>query len=241
LKTSIFNYYIHSLDNKKFIETIKNFLSIKKFHTIITLNPEIVVRSIKEPATKEFIKAADLCVADGIGLVAATKLINKFKLKKMPGIDLAWQMLGQKNLSFYFVGSKEIVINKAVQNIKAAFPNINIKGYCNGYFLSDQEKSIIENIKKTKPDIILVGLGFPKQELFLQTLSNELNHGIGMGVGGSFDVISGLKKRAPILWQKMGLEWLFRGIQEPSRILTRWSFMPKFLALCLKELFKTSG
>ncbi len=204
------------------IETVEQFLKIKKFHRIVTLNPEMVVGS---PDT-----TADLYLPDGKGLVVAAKLLKNQTLNQITGSDLTPKLF-QKKFSFYLVGTTPEILQKALQVVP------NVVGSHHGYFLDDEE--IIEDIKIKRPDIVLAGLGFPKQDDFLKRCEHVLDYGVGIGVGGVFDILAGTKKRAPVWMQKAGLEWLFRGLIEPRRI-KRWMFIPRYLRLILTERFRES-
>jgi N-acetylglucosaminyldiphosphoundecaprenol N-acetyl-beta-D-mannosaminyltransferase len=214
-------------------------LKKQTFSWLVTLNPEILVSAQKIPGLLQYLKKAELILADGIGIVIGCWLLQKIKLAKIAGIDLVEQMLAKEKYTFYLVGSTEKVMMKMVQIIEHKYPGSKLKGYHHGYYDLAQEKKILVDIKEKKPDIILVGLGFPNQDLFLKKLKAlGPEHGIGVGVGGSFDVLTGEKKRAPELWQKMGLEWLYRAFKEPKRIV-RWYFLQIYLAYIAKQWFSS--
>lgn len=148
-------------------------------------------------------------------------IFNQKSLNVIPetisGSDLFWDIieLGQKNkLSIYFLGSTENVLKKVIEKTINKYPNIQIAGYS---WAKSTENNLAESIAKTKPDILLVAFGSPKQELFLYNNAQIINYKLGIGLGGTFDFIAGYKKRAPKTWQNIGMEWLWRLIHEPSR------------------------
>jgi N-acetylglucosaminyldiphosphoundecaprenol N-acetyl-beta-D-mannosaminyltransferase len=238
MKVKIFDYNIDVIDYSTVLENLRTLLRENTFGSLITLNPETIISARNNKRLKSIINKASIIVADGIGLVWAIKKIHKININRITGIDLTTKLFGCSSFSFYFVGSKEEIINKAVKNIENTFRKVDIKGYSNGYFSTDEETILINKIQSSKADIILVGLGSPKQELFIQKLSTKLDHGIGIGIGGCFDVYSKEKKRAPLWLQKLGLEWIYRGLKEPSRIIKRWQFIPIYIKLCFKEIIK---
>ncbi|MCP4051325.1 MAG: WecB/TagA/CpsF family glycosyltransferase [bacterium] len=230
---SLFGYNINQCSYYDILKSLPSLSSNKMFNIIITLNPQIIVKAEKSDSMRSFIKRAAFCVPDGTALIISALLIKRKKINRITGIDLVSKLLSTNN-SFYLAGGREEVIIRAVENISKAYPGVCIKGYHHGFFSDRQEQAVIEDIKIKKPDIILVGMGYPEQELFLEKLSGQLNSGTGIGVGGSFDVLSGSKKRAPRLIQYLGLEWFFRGLIEPAR-MAGWWFIPVFFWLLLKE------
>lgn len=234
-KIKLFNYDFDNLTYEEAIQQILDSLNQKKFNYIVTANPEILLAAQASPDYAEKINQAQFLFADGTGIIIANRLINKTKLHKITGMDLTIKLL-DKPLSFYFLGAKPEVLEKVVKCVQKTHKKSTMAGHHHGYFKPEEIPEIIKKIKVLKPDIILVGLGAPKQENFLYQLQQELDHGIGIGVGGVFDVLSGTKKRAPKFFQVLGIEWIYRGITEPRR-LVRWKFIPKFIGLILKEIW----
>lgn len=231
----LLGYKIADLPMEKILKKINNWLPENKFRYLVTLNPEILIKARKHKEIKKILKNADLCVADGTGLIQASRLINKQKPAKITGADLTIELLKQGEYSFYLLGAKEKIINKAVENIQKKYPKAQITGYNHGYLTEELELKVISEIIRNKPQIILVGMGFPRQELFINKLKTVLNSGLAIGVGGMIEVLSGEKHRAPKWTQSLGIEWLYRGLTDPKRII-RWSFMPLFILLVIKIL-----
>ncbi|GGH76504.1 N-acetylglucosaminyldiphosphoundecaprenol N-acetyl-beta-D-mannosaminyltransferase [Pullulanibacillus pueri] len=206
---------------------------------VVTANPEIMMYTYKDPNYAQVLKHADYIIPDGIGVVMASKILKKPIESRLPGFDLMMHLLElatEKNYSVYFLGAKEEVIVKAVKQAAIQFPKLKIAGYHHGY-IDFNDTSIIEEIRSKSPDIVLVGLGFPQQEMWIQNNRHVMEKGVFMGVGGSFDVLAGLVKRAPEIWQKLNLEWLYRLIKQPSR-WRRMTVLPLYLLKAIKARLK---
>ncbi|MCP3028082.1 WecB/TagA/CpsF family glycosyltransferase [Halobacillus sp. A5] len=197
---------------------------------LVTANPEIVMEADRDPEYAEILRQADYVIADGIGVVIGSKLMRQPLPERIPGFEVMQDLLAQadrEQLRCYFLGAKDTVLKKAINEIQKMYPRLIVSGYHHGYFeLNDPE--VVNTVKKAKPDIVFVGLGFPNQEKWIHEFRNEFTHGLFMGVGGSIDGLAGDVKRAPVLWRKLNLEWFYRLIQQP----TRWKRMlqlPRFI------------
>ncbi len=202
---------------------------------IITINPEMIMNASKDANFKEIVNKADLNIADGIGVKIALKL-KKISNNHIRGVDLARKLVelaNNKNYKIAFFGAKQEVIEKTIENFKTKYNNLNIVYYRNGYF--DEIEPILDEIAIAKPNILLVGLGSPAQEKVIEKLKEKLNSCVMIGVGGSFDVFSGLTKEAPEIYQKLGLEWLYRTLKEPKRFKRIFPTLPLFLIKCIMD------
>lgn len=186
---------------------------------IVTANPESFMISKQDLILSQVMTDSSVTiVADGIGVVKAYHKLGLGDISKIPGVDIALRMLEYGNdlhKSIYLFGAHEEVIQLLVSKIKREYPNLNIVGFSNGYV--DDRNQIFEEIIAKQPDMVMVALGVPEQEKLIAQYYSRVNKGIYIGVGGSFDVISGSKRRAPRVFQKLNLEWLYRIIREPSR------------------------
>ncbi len=219
------------------VHRVQTFLSKDTCHTIVTPNPEIVENSRNNSKLKQALDNADLTVADGIGIIYASKILSLDLKQRVTGIDLMnaiIKLAEREDKSIYLLGAKPNVAKIAAKNLKTAHPKLRIAGYRDGYFKEVEEKDIIGEINSLKTDILFVALGSPKQEIFMQQYRDELTAKVTMGVGGSFDVIAGTVKRAPVFYQKLGLEWLYRAVKEPKRFVRLLS-IPKFLVAVFKS------
>ena len=204
---------------------------------IVTVNPETLMLSEKNDNLKKLMdsKCVSL-VPDGIAVVKASKWVKSPVLERITGVEISEELLvlaNKNKYSLYLLGAKEEVVSCLANKIKVEYPSIKLLGFSNGYVKNlDKE---MEKISKLKPDILLVALGIPMQEELIYRHMNEFNKGIIVGVGGSFDVLSGTKKRAPKIFIKLNLEWLYRIIKEPSRLKRFWNNNVKFIFKVRKE------
>ena len=231
---------------KTYRETKDDFLKIAKDNLlndkkmfIVTANPETFM---KANSNLEFDKILNdkntTIVADGIGVVKGAKLLDINIKERIPGVEISYSLLeyaNEYNKSVYLFGASKEVINLTVEKIKKLYPNVNLVGYSDGY-VSDKDL-VFEEIKKLCPDITLVALGVPAQELLIGKHINDFSKGIFMGVGGTFDVISGKVKRAPKIFQTLNLEWLYRICGDKTRMKRFYDSNVKFI-FELKKLSK---
>ena len=200
-----------------------------KGYYVVTPNPEIVMLAREDEGMMSAVKDAELVIADGIGIIYGAKILGTPMKDRIPGIDFTTELLKKMNeegRSLFLFGSKPGVAEKAAENLSAQYPNVKIVGTNDGYFKDDGP--IIEKINAAKPDLMLVCLGAPKQEKWMQANASRLDVGIMVGAGGSMDVFAGVVDRAPEKWRRMGLEWLYRLLKEPRRI-GRMMKLPLFL------------
>ena len=168
---------------------------------------------------------SDLINVDGMGVIYGAKFLN-FEIEKqhkVSGIDLFFELikLSEKKVTKFFIRWNRRVINITNKKLKIEYPNLSIVGFHNGYFW-DKEETIVEKIKKSGAKILFVAITSPKKENFINKWKKVLNVNCVMGVGGTFDIVSGKAKRAPTWMQKNGFEWIFRIIQEPKRMWKRY-------------------
>ncbi len=234
-----FNNVTHS----EAVGILRGFLEEDKCHAVFTPNPEIVMAARADKEFMEILNGADLVVPDGIGVVIASKLTKEKLKERVAGYDLIQGLFSEiknKNYTVYFFGGAPGVAMEAKRKMEQVHKGLKIIGVFDGYFDEEKEKLIIEDIKNKKPDILLVGLGAPKQEKWIYNHKNELPVKICAGVGGSFDGMSGKVKRAPDFFIKLGLEWFYRLLRQPSRFF-RMLKLPLFLLAVLKEKLFTAN
>lgn len=221
------------------VKTIDNFVKSDKVHMVFTPNPEIVMLAKQNKQMEEVMLDADLVVPDGIGVVIASKILKGEVLpERVAGFDMVQNTMKQaasKGYKYYFFGSKPQVAQMAVENMRKKYPGIQIVGCRDGYFKEEDIPSIIEDINASQANILLVALGAPKQELWINTYKDQLtNVRVAIGVGGSLDGMAGTVKRAPVFFQKAGLEWFYRLVSQPTRA-KRMLVLPKFLIEVIKN------
>lgn len=208
-------------------DNLKN--NMKTF--VVTANPETFMISEKnEDVRKMLLDKETVMVPDGIGVLKAGKKIWYNIEERITGIDIANELLkfgNEQKKSIYLFGSKQEVIDSMKKVIKEQYPNLKLVGTSNGD-VTDKDK-VFDEIVKLEPDIVLVALGIPLQEMLIYKHLNRFKKGIFVGVGGSFDVMSGMKKRAPKIFIKLNLEWLYRIMKEPKRLKRFYDSNVKFL------------
>jgi N-acetylglucosaminyldiphosphoundecaprenol N-acetyl-beta-D-mannosaminyltransferase len=202
---------------------------------IITANAEIIYKAYTEKDFHTLMDKADLVTADGAGVVLAARLMGDPVPERVTGVDLTERLLSlaeEKGWGLYFLGGSQEVVEKAVLNVLSKHTKLRIVGYHHGYYSQEETSEVVENIEEVKPDILLAALGFPKQEVFIQENIKSLQVPLSIGVGGTFDILAGTAKRAPFLMRRLGLEWLYRLLCQPSR-WQRMQALPKFLIAVL--------
>jgi len=204
---------------------------------VVTINPEMIALADTNEEFAEVLKNADLVIPDGVGIKIALK-IKGIKQEQIPGIEFAKKLMAlcaEKGENVALIGAKEEILQKACVNLKQEIPNLNISYSRNGYFSDEDERAIVDALKQSNPKLVLAALGIPKQEVFIRKYINEFPNTIFIGVGGSFDVWSGEVKRAPLLFRKVGCEWLWRLIKTPSRFKRMFPTLPLFLFRVIME------
>lgn len=222
-----FDKYSLSEFEAKFLDRLKK----RQSTLIVTANPEIVMTAKDDPSYRDIINnVADYVTADGIGIVKAARMLGKRLPERVTGYDLfTWflDMANKDKLRVYLIGAKPEVIQAVEKKVKSEYPDIDLVGCEDGYF-KDSIETVASRIKAAQPDLVFAALGFPKQERLLAILREEGLAATMMGVGGSFDVFSGMAKRAPKAFQDAHLEWFYRLLKEPTRI-GRMMVLPKFV------------
>jgi len=224
---------IDNLTMQEALARLEEFVSSKKPHLIVTPNPEMIVDAQTKPAFKALINSADLRLPDGISMVVVSKILGIPLKERVSGIDFmlkACALSAQKGYRVFLLGSQPGIARKAAEMLVHDYPGLNIAGSHHGYFKPEDDMAIVARIKNAKPDILFAGLGHGRQERWLAEYLLELNVPACAGIGGSLDVISGEKKRAPRWAQSLYIEWLYRLICEPWRC-RRQAALIKFLWL----------
>lgn len=211
---------IYSQSESEFNKKLEKILINNEKKFIITVNPEIVMQSYKNKDIKEMLlNDNNILVPDGISIIKKDKKYNINIKERITGVDIsskALEICNKNKKSIYLFGAKNDVLDKLIIKVKKEYPNINIVGFSDGY-VTDKDK-VMQEIISLSPDLILVALGVPNQELLINKYIEKAQKGVFIGVGGTFDVLSGCKKRAPKIFIKLNLEWLYRIICEPKRL-----------------------
>lgn len=234
--TQVLNVPFDAVTMKEAIARVKILLNTDGQHFICTPNPEIVMEAQKDQELMSILQEADMVVPDGIGVVWASKYSSIRLRERVAGYDLTQNLfseLAETEHTIYFFGGAPGVATEAARKMTRKYPGLKIVGIHNGYFDGKEEKKIIHDIKKLSPSILLVGLGAPKQEKWIYENMRLFGAKVSIGVGGSFDVMAGNVKRAPRVFQKLGLEWFYRLITQPTR-WRRMMRLPMFAFTVLK-------
>lgn len=221
------------IDNANMTESADKLVSAMNgdaVYSVFTPNSEIILYAYNNPDYCAALNRGDMVTPDGIGVVYASKILKSPLPERVGGFDLANAVLKKiagTGKSVYLFGGKPGVAEAAAEKICSLYPGTNVCGVADGYFDQKKEEQIIADINEKKPELLFVCLGFPKQELWIDAHRQELCAKVCMGIGGSLDVFAGTVKRAPEGFQKLGLEWLYRLIKQPSRFI-RMLALPKF-------------
>lgn len=219
------------------VSKVREFVKSDRFHSVYTPNPEFVMLAQEDKEFHKILQEADLVVPDGIGVVIASRIKKNPLPERVPGYDLAQNTMKEaveQGYKYYFFGGKPGVADEAAAKMRETYPGIQIVGTHDGYFKPADEPAIIADINESGANILLVCLGAPKQEKWIEANKAALtNVRVAMGLGGSLDGMAGRVKRAPMIFQKLGLEWFYRLLKQPSRFV-RMLVLPKFL---LKVIF----
>lgn len=209
----IFNYSFLDGSRDEWLDALRNILSNDKKAFFITANPEIIMEAERNPEYKKILHKAEYLIPDGVGIQWASKRFHQPIDHVIPGIELAEMMLAEANVKGYSIisyGAEPHIQSEFKKRMSKKYPNINWSGSFHG-FVTDEEKNQIRDLCiRTQPDVVLVGLGMPLQEQWIASLIDHVDKGIYMGVGGTFDVLSGEVRRAPKLFRLLKIEWIYR-------------------------------
>lgn len=243
-KINILNTSIHNLTMQETLQIVDSNLALGNQLHHVVVNAGKIVAMQKDLQLRQSVNASDLINADGQAVVWASKVLGKPLKERVAGIDLMVnlvQLAHDKNYKIFFLGAKEEVVKKVVDTYRNQYSPSIIAGYRNGYFKKEEERSIAKKIENSGANILFVAISSPTKENFLYENKGSLqNVNFIMGVGGSFDVIAGKVKRAPLWMQNVGLEWFYRFLQEPKRMWKRYLLgNSKFIFMVLRERIKS--
>ncbi|SDD42345.1 WecB/TagA/CpsF family glycosyltransferase [Sporomusa acidovorans] len=229
-KATVLNVTIDTVTMSEAVAILEQYIREKTPHLVATANAEMVMLAQKDLELACILEQCDLVVPDGAGVVWAARYQGYTILERVAGYDLTQNILSEaasKGYRVFMFGSQPEIINKAKAAALERYPGLCICGTRHGFFSSEDESDIINTITAAKPDILLAALGVPKQEKWLARNLTKLNVPVCMGVGGTFDVMAGAVRRAPLWMQRTSLEWLFRLLCQPQRVI-RMLVLPKF-------------
>jgi N-acetylglucosaminyldiphosphoundecaprenol N-acetyl-beta-D-mannosaminyltransferase len=206
----------------------------------VAINAAKLVALQHDDRLREIVNGCELATADGQAVVWASRLLHDPVPERATGIDLMEALFGlaeERGWHVYILGARSDVLRTAVQRIRDRHLRLRIVGYRDGYFEALDETAVAESIRRTEPQLVFVAISSPRKEQFIATLGRHVGAPFIMGVGGAIDVVAGRCRRAPVLWQRFGLEWLFRLGQEPGRLARRYATTNlRFVLLVAHEL-----
>ena len=229
MKTNVLGVQYDNVTMAEALDTARALLQRPEASYCVTPNAEMAYEALHDESFRAILNEASLVLPDGAGVVLGAKILRTPLKEKVAGIDFAANLLGvleETGGRLYLLGGKPGIAEQAAENMKKTHPKLCICGTADGYF--KDEAPVIARINEARADVVFVCLGAPKQELWMQRNAPRLRVGLMAGLGGSLDVFAGNVKRAPKLFQKLGLEWFYRLIKEPKRI-GRMMKLPKFL------------
>ncbi len=226
---------IDDVDMAAALEAIEGFIRSRTPHIVVTADASCLVLARKDPELRTIVNSADLVTPDSIGILLAARLNGKPLAERVSGCDMVVHLcerassLGHR---VFLLGAAPGVADAAAEKLRERFPGLQIVGVQHGYFKPEETESVVSAIRAAEPDLLFVAFGIPRQEKWIRTHMDRLNVPVCMGVGGSFDVISGNVKRAPKWMQRYGLEWVYRLASNPKKI-GKVMTLPVFVALVL--------
>jgi N-acetylglucosaminyldiphosphoundecaprenol N-acetyl-beta-D-mannosaminyltransferase len=243
-RIEIMGCYIDNLSMEETLEKIEGFVDSGKPHQHVVVNVDKLVKASKDPQLRRIINACELINVDGMPVVWASRLLGKRLKARVAGIDLFEALIersAQKGLRVFLLGGREEVVRGVKDLYERRWPALQVVGYRNGYWNPDEEAQVVRAIAESRPHLLFVAISSPIKEQFLGKYQAEMKVPFAMGVGGTFDVVAGKVKRAPLWMQRSGLEWFYRFLQEPKRLFRRYFVEDmRFFWLLLKEYFRKS-
>lgn len=208
------------------------------------VNAAKLVNMRRDPRLADAVSGCDLVLADGQAVVWAGRILRAPLPERVAGIDLFLRLLGEAEktgVSVYFLGAKQEALEEMLRRVADRFPGLKVAGSRNGYFDDSEQESIAEDIARSGAQMLFLGMTSPKKEIFTAAYGARTGARVVHGVGGSFDILAGVTKRAPVSWQRWGLEWLYRALQEPRRLGRRYlTTNAAFVLMTARERFRLS-
>ncbi|TJY42036.1 WecB/TagA/CpsF family glycosyltransferase [Cohnella pontilimi] len=225
------------MNMKQTVDYLVQAVESQRTHRIVTGNPIMLMAGLEDAGFHRALRTADLVVPDGAGVVWAARHVGQPVPERVAGFDLMHELLREgdrRHWKVYLLGTTQEIISSAHEKLSRQFPGVRFVGYRDGYFTDREDGAVIAAIREAKPDLLFVARSLMTQEPWLEKYQDALQVPVMMGVGGSFDVVAGKLKRAPAIFRKLGLEWFYRLLQEPSR-LPRMLVLPRFALKVMKD------
>lgn len=216
----------------------------KEPHFLVAMNPVKVMYAERDPRLHEALTRATVLYPDGYGICWAFRIVTGLKVPRVPGVDLAQFLLSEaerRGKSVYLLGAAPDVNRAATETVRRRHPRLRIAGAQHGYFARADEERIVRSIRESRADVILVAMGSPRQEEWIDEHLGDLGVGVALGVGGTFDVLAGAARRAPRPVQNLGLEWAWRAVGQPAKVRRVLATRPHFVLKTLREAIRHRG
>jgi N-acetylglucosaminyldiphosphoundecaprenol N-acetyl-beta-D-mannosaminyltransferase len=241
VRVKLLNCQFDPLTLPQTVDTIFKNLDAGTKGWLATVNVSILMMMRSDKRLQDFVDEAALVVADGQPLIWCAPWFGPKLPERVTGVDLVDAICHRASLTgkrIYLLGAKNDIVTQLAQNLRLRHPSLQIN-YGDGYFKADEASIRADKVRESGTDILFVGMGVPRQEYFLEEQWSRLGVGIAIGVGGSFDVLAGLRTRAPRWVQSIGMEWFFRMVQEPRRLFMRYLVTnSQFIFLVFGALFR---
>lgn len=241
-RARLFNSHFDPLTLPQAVDAVFRMLGAKQRGWLCTVNVAILMMMRKDARLQSFVDRAALTVADGQPLVWCAPWLGQSLPERVTGVDLVdalCERAAREGARVYLLGATREIVATVAQRLRGRYANLQVD-FDDGYFKSEEAAARADRIRASGADILFVGMGVPRQEKFLEEQWDRLGVGMAIGVGGSFDVLAGLRSRAPAWVQKAGMEWLFRLVQEPRRLFARYlTTNSLFVWLLFRALLKS--
>jgi N-acetylglucosaminyldiphosphoundecaprenol N-acetyl-beta-D-mannosaminyltransferase len=234
---SLYGVPFSKMNMKETVDYLIRAVEMRKPQRIVTGNPIMLMAGLEDPSFHRTLATADLVVPDGAGVVWAARHVGEPVPERVTGFDLMHELLKEGHVrgwKVYLLGSTQEIISLAVANLQRQYPGLRFAGFRDGYFTDREDGEVVNAIRDAEPDLLFVARSLTTQEPWLAKYQDKLQVPVMMGVGGSFDVVAGKLKRAPLLFRRLHLEWFYRLLQEPSRY-RRMLVLPRFALKVMRD------
>jgi N-acetylglucosaminyldiphosphoundecaprenol N-acetyl-beta-D-mannosaminyltransferase len=218
--------HIDRIDMERTLDRCVTAIESRTFTQHMEINAAKLVALQSDAELRAIVDSCTLVTADGQAVVWASRLLGDPLPERVAGVDLMHRLLAlaeERGYRVYFFGARQAVLEGAMKRLRQKHPRLSIAGYRNGYFAPEDQAEIAREIRDARPDMLFVAISSPTKEYFLGTYGREIGVPFVMGVGGAIDIVAGVRRRAPHQWQRLGLEWLYRMLQEPRRMFKRYA------------------
>jgi N-acetylglucosaminyldiphosphoundecaprenol N-acetyl-beta-D-mannosaminyltransferase len=236
---------VDDLSEEETLAAIDQLINSAGPHYMTVVNAAKLVAASRDAGLRQAILESSLVTADGMSVVWASRLLGRRLRRRVTGIDTFERLVEHaagRRLRVYFLGARERAVRGAVERLSARHPALVVAGYRDGYFAPAESEAVARAIRESRADLLFVAMGSPAQENWIRSHLRATGVRFALGVGGSFDHVSGLRRRAPTLLQRAGLEWLYRLACEPRRLWRRYLIgNTMFIWLIVKQILKSGS